>query len=80
MYLGVKSVEPLKDYKLKLVFENNEIRLFDMISYMDTGLFKQLENKKIFDTVHVSFDTIEWDNGLDICPEILYKDSIPIKD
>ncbi len=76
MYLGVKSVEPLSNYNLKLVFENNEVRLFDLTSYLKNGLFKQLKDKTLFDTVHISFDTIEWDNGVDLCPEILYNESI----
>ena len=29
----------------------------------------------MFNTVHVSFDTIEWNNEADLDPEILYKES-----
>ncbi len=46
-----------------------------MKPYLDKGLFKDLKDEKIFKSVRVSFDTIEWSNGLDIDPEFLYKNS-----
>ncbi len=75
MYLGVKDVKPLADYKLLLTFENNEERYFDMFPFLDKGIFSQLKDIKLFNTVHVSFDTIEWTNGADLCPEMLYNES-----
>ena len=47
-----------------------------MNPYLETGLFKQLKSDNNFSKVRVSFDTIEWDIGLDICPEVLYEKSI----
>ena len=75
MYLSVKKVKPLSNYKLELTFENKEIRVFDVKPYLDTGLFKTLKDEKIFNMVKVSYDTIEWPNGIDLDPEILYKKS-----
>ena len=75
MYLSVNSVKALNDYELELTFENNEIKIFDVKPYMDTGLFKKLKDEKIFNMVRVSFDTIEWPNGIDIDPEVLYEKS-----
>lgn len=39
---------------------NNEVRLFDMKPYLELGIFKSLKDKSLFNTVKVSFDTIEW--------------------
>ncbi len=75
MYLSVKKVEPLDNYILKLKFENAEERKFDMKKYLEFGIFRDLKDLKLFETVKVKFDTIEWDNGADIDPEVLYKDS-----
>jgi hypothetical protein len=75
MYLSVKKVKPLNDYKLELTFENNEIRIFDVKPYLDTGLFKTLKDGNIFKMVKVSYDTIEWPNGIDLDPEVLYEKS-----
>lgn len=78
MYIGIKSVKPLSDYKLLLTFENDEQRIFDMNPYLDKGAFSQLKDESLFKTVHISFDTIEWNNGADLCPEVLYKQSIKV--
>jgi hypothetical protein len=75
MYLGVKSVKPLTGYKLLLTFENNEERIFDVSPFLDKGVFRELKDAKVFSSVHVSFDTIEWANGADLCPEMLYEES-----
>jgi len=75
MYLSVKKVRPLSNYNLELTFENKEIRIFDIKPYLDTGLFKTLKNEKYFNMVKVSYDTIEWPNGVDLDPEILYEKS-----
>lgn len=76
MYLAVKEVKPIENYKLILTFENNEVRLFDMNPYLDKGIFQELKNENIFNAVKVSFDSIEWPNEADIDPKTLYEDSV----
>ena len=78
MYIAVKEVKSLEDYKLLLTFENGEMREFDMAPYMDKGLFRELKDVNLFSKVNVSFDTVEWDNGIDLCPEVLYEESVPV--
>ncbi|MDR2951796.1 MAG: DUF2442 domain-containing protein, partial [Treponema sp.] len=72
---SVKKVKPLHDYKLELIFENNEIKIFDVKPYLDTGVFKALNDEKLFKMVKVSFDTVEWPNKADLDPEVLYEKS-----
>lgn len=76
MYIGVKSVQALKDYTLAITFKNDETKVFDVKPYLDTGIFSELKDENLFNSVHVSFDSIEWCNGADICPEVLYHESI----
>lgn len=78
MYLGIIDVKPLDNYQLELVFENNETRIFDITPYLDTGVFSELQEQAMFKTVHVSYDTIEWANGADLDPEVLYEKSHPV--
>jgi hypothetical protein len=78
MYLAIKQVKPLDNYKLLLTFENGEKRQFDMSPYLNLGIFQELQDEEMFRTVKTNFDTIEWDNEADIDPEILYKESIKI--
>jgi len=75
MYLSVNKVKALKNYQLELTFENNEIKIFDTKPYLDTGLFRRLKDENFFKQVKVSFDTIEWPNGIDMDPEVLYEKS-----
>ena len=75
MYLSVNKVKPLSDYRLELTFENKEKKIFDVKPYLDTGLFKTLKDEKYFKMVKVSYDTIEWPNGVDLDPEVLYEKS-----
>jgi hypothetical protein len=75
MYLAVKDVKPLDDYFLLLKFENEEEKLFDVKPYLDFGKFQELKNQELFNSVKVSFDSIEWDNHLDLDPELLYQKS-----
>ena len=75
MYLSVIGVKPMDDYKLSLTFENNEQKVFDVSPYLEIGKFTELKDKTIFDSVKVSFDSIEWSNQLDLDPEILYEKS-----
>ncbi len=77
-YSSVIDVKPLDNFKLKLIFENQETKIFDMKEFLEIGLFKQLKNEIEFKKVKVCFDSIQWENGLDIDPEILYEKSINI--
>ncbi len=76
MYLSVISAKPLDDYKLLLAFENSEEKIFDVKPYLEIGKFKELKDIKLFNSVKVKFDSIEWDNMLDLDPELLYNKSV----
>jgi len=78
MYQGVKSVKPLADYKLLLVFDDGLRRVFDVTPWLTKGAFRELRDEAVFRTARVSFDTVEWANGADLCPELLYAESVPI--
>ena len=76
MYPGVINVEPKEDFILKLYFENGEKKIFDLKPYLNIGLFAELKDIEIFNSAKVSFDTVMWDNELDIDPEMLYVESL----
>lgn len=77
--MKVISVKPLDNYRILLTFSNNEKRIKDMSPYLNNGVFKKLKDKNFFNSVHISFDTISWDEEIDLCPETLYETSIPIE-
>lgn len=71
----VIKVEPLKDYKLLLTFNNNEKKIKDMKPYLDKGVFKKLKNINFFNTVEIKFGTISWGENIDMCADSLYDTS-----
>lgn len=80
MYFAIHEVIPNEDFTLNIVLENGEKRILDMKPYLDFGIFKKIQNYSKFKNARVSFDTIEWDEGIDIDPEFVYKKSKPITD
>ncbi len=80
MYFSVKRVEPKEGFLLALTFENGEKKVFDMKPFLDTGDFRELKNVELFNTVHISFNTVAWANELDFDPEALYEGGLPISE
>jgi len=78
MYPCIISVEATDDYKLILSYDNSETRMFDTKPILDFGRFSELKDVHQFKKVRVSFDSIEWDNELDLDPEYLYNKSVQI--
>jgi hypothetical protein len=54
------------------------VRKFDVSPYFETGVFSELKDTDLFNTVHISFDTISWQNEADFDPEFLYEVSVPL--
>ena len=79
MYLSIKNVKPLAEYRLLLTFENNEDKIFDVSPYLEIGKFSELKDISLFNSVSICFDSIEWANHLDLDPELLYKNGESIK-
>lgn len=75
MYPSVKNVTPTEGYLLSIDFDNGEKGILDMEPYLDFGVFQRLKERNEFNRVRVSFDTIEWDVGIDLDPEFVYNKS-----
>ena len=74
----VKSVRPLDDYRLEVVFENGEHRLFDMKPYLQRGVFVRLQNRAVFQAARVVAGSVEWPGELDLSYDTLYLESEPM--
>jgi len=75
MNLRVKEVFPMDDYKLRLVFTNGEVKLFDAKPYLNIGIFKELKDISVFNSARPDLGTVSWKNGQDLCPDTLYLES-----
>ena len=72
------SVTPMENRILRVRFANGELRDFDVKPLLSRKCYLPLEGDVLFQTAHVSFGVVEWANGLDIDPEWLYEDSVPV--
>lgn len=70
------SVEPLPNFILKIKFNNDEEKLFDVKKIYNLPCYKPLQNKEFFNTVRIEYGSITWDNDIDYCPDCLYEESI----
>jgi hypothetical protein len=76
----VKQVHPLDDYRLLLVFENGEQRIFDVKPYLQRGVFTRLQNLAAFRSVRVVAGSVEWLGELDLSYDTLYLESQPVSE
>jgi hypothetical protein len=70
------SVEPLPNFILKIKFNNDEEKLFDVKKIYNLPCYKPLQNKEFFNTVRIEYGSITWGNDIDYCPDCLYEESI----
>ena len=68
----VKNVVPNNNYTLTITFTNNEIKVFDVKPYLNIGIFKELKDESLFNSVKPFLGSIQWLNGQDFCPDTLY--------
>jgi hypothetical protein len=68
----VRKAEALPNYKLRLEFENDEVKEFDVTPYLDKGVFSELKSEAYFRRVKVSFGAVEWPNEQDFSKDTLY--------
>jgi hypothetical protein len=71
----VKEVTPNRDYTITLTFSNDEVKVFDMKPYLDIGIFRELKDLRLFNSVKPFLGSIQWRNGQDLCPDTLYLES-----
>ena len=73
----VATVHPNPDYTITLTFANGEVRRFDVKPYLNKGIFRELRDIQVFNTVKPMLGSIQWRSGQDLCPDTLYMDSEP---
>ena len=71
----VVEVTVLKDYRLRVLFQDGISGTVDLSSELWGPMFEPLRDKALFAraTVHPELHTVTWPNGADLSPEFLYK-------
>lgn len=73
----VKAVKPNPDYTITLTFTNDEVRRFGVKPYLNIGIFQELKDMSVFNSVKPFLGSVQWENGQDFCPDTLYEESVP---
>jgi len=72
----VVSVRPAERYCLELTFDDGTVGIVDLEGWLigTGGVMGPLADREFFRQVSVDEDagTIQWPNGVDLCPDVLY--------
>jgi hypothetical protein len=60
----ITSVQPREDFHLVIFFNTGEVRLFDLRPYVEKGVFRRLQDLRLFGQAHVASSTVCWPGGL----------------
>ena len=71
----VINVKPEQNYTLLITFNNGEVKRFDVKPYLGIGIFNELNDLSLFNSVKPTLGSIQWANGADLCPDTLYLES-----
>jgi len=73
MFLEITKAEYIKEYQIKLWFNNGEVKIVDLKDSLTGKVFEPLKDKSFFEKFIIRFNTVEWENGADFAPEYLYQ-------
>ncbi len=75
----IVDAEYLGDYRLRVQFENGDLRIVELSDHLDGHVFEPLRDPAFFKQVRVNhdIDTVVWPNGADFSPDFLYEIGVP---
>ena len=74
--LKIIKAQYVKDYILRLTFNNGEIRMVDFAPLMQKGICKKLQDMDYFRAFTLDPFTVDWNNEIGFAPRYLYDRSV----
>jgi hypothetical protein len=78
MLMDVVAVKALPNFQLNLIYANGERRHFDMRPLLKMKPWDRIASQHLFELVRVDYGTVIWPGEIDVAPETLYDDSVPV--
>lgn len=77
----VKEIISIEPFKITLRFNTGEVRQVDLADKLNEwatnpqSKFAELKEYEMFKLVKLDleFESLVWENGIDLCPDVLYK-------
>ena len=74
----VNAVTPDEGQTLLLHFSNGEQRRMDVSPYLAYPVFERLREPGFFALVQADHGTVSWPGGIDLDPDSVYLESVPL--
>ncbi len=76
--LCVTAAEYVRDYILKLTFNDGVVKLVDFTPLMQKGICRKLQDMNYFRNYTLDPFTVDWNNEIGFAPESLYERGVAI--
>lgn len=77
-FLKVVSADYIKDYTLRLTFNNGKVLFVDFVPLMQKGICRKLQDMDYFRSYTLDPYTVDWNNEIGFAPEFLYEQGVPM--
>lgn len=74
----VSYVKYKPHYRLIVTFSNNEVKEFDLRQYLDYPVYEPLRDEAFCKKVKAKDGVVLWDDVIDIDPDTIYLESVPV--
>ena len=71
----VLTVEYKENYTLLIKITNNELKQFDLKAFLHYPVYEELKDEKFCKKVTVVDGIIQWNNSIDLDPDLVYLQS-----
>lgn len=75
----VTAVEPQSDYTLIITFADGEKKVYDVLPLLEKAVYLPLKNLSFFFQAKAECGTVIWNDDVDIDPEYLYENGVPLE-
>ena len=73
LFIKVTKAEYVKDYILRLTFNDGAVKFCDFLPLSQEGIFQKLKDLSYFKNFTLDPWTVDWNNEIGFAPEYLYE-------